>query len=175
VALDAKINIDDNALFRQPDMQQLYEKNLEDLDPLEVQVKKLGMSYVAMDGDIGCIVNGAGLALATLDMISREGGTPANFMDVRGGADAFHVGRAVEITASNPRTKVMLINMFGGLTLCDEIAEGIHDTLQGLDIPVVVRLTGTNQEKGWEILKGANVSVARTTAEAAGIAVGLVS
>ncbi len=175
VALDAKINIDDNALFRQSAMQQLYEKNLEDLDPLEVQVKKLGMSYVAMDGDIGCIVNGAGLALATLDMISREGGTPANFMDVRGGADAFHVGRAVEITASNPRTKVMLINMFGGLTLCDEIAEGIHDTLQGLDIPVVVRLTGTNQEKGWEILKGANVSVAQSTAEAAGIAVGLVS
>jgi len=175
VALDAKINIDDNALFRQKTMQQLYEGNLEDLDPLEVQVKKLDMSYVAMDGDIGCIVNGAGLALATLDMISQKGGTPANFMDVRGGADAFHVGRAVEITASNPRTKVILINMFGGLTLCDEIAEGIHDTLQGLDIPVVVRLTGTNQEKGWEILKDANVSVAGSTAEAAGIAVGLVS
>ncbi|MCL7412835.1 MAG: ADP-forming succinate--CoA ligase subunit beta [ANME-2 cluster archaeon] len=175
VALDAKLNIDDNALFRQDAMQQLYRQNLADLDPLEVQAKELGMSYVAMEGSIGCIVNGAGLALATLDMITRAGGAPANFMDVRGGADAMHVGRAVEITTSNPATKVLLINMFGGLTLCDEIARGISEKLQGLNIPVVIRLTGTNQEQGWEILRGAKVTVAQSTDEAARIAVEMVS
>lgn len=175
VALDAKLNIDDNALFRQEAMEQLYRQNLADLDPLEVQARELGMSYVAMEGNIGCIVNGAGLALATLDMITRAGGAPANFMDVRGGADAMHVGRAVEITTSNPATRVLLINMFGGLTLCDEIAGGISETLHGLDIPVVIRLTGTNQEQGWEILRGAKVTVAQSTDEAARIAVEMVS
>lgn len=174
IALDAKINIDDNALFRQKAMQKLYIQNQDDLEPHEVQAKKLDMSYVDMEGNIGCIVNGAGLALATLDMISLTGGSPANFMDVRGGADAFHVGSAVSITASNPGTKVLLINMFGGLTLCDEIAQGIRDTLTGLDIPVVIRLTGTNQEKGWDILQGANVTVAHSTSEAARIAVEMV-
>jgi succinyl-CoA synthetase beta subunit len=175
VALDAKLNIDDNALFRQGAVEQLYQQNLADLDPLEVQARELGMSYVAMDGSIGCIVNGAGLALATLDMITRAGGAPANFMDVRGGADSRHVGRAVEIATSNPATKVLLINMFGGLTLCDEIAEGISEKLQGLDIPVVIRLTGTNQEQGWEILQGAKVTVAQSTDEVARIAVEMVS
>jgi len=175
IALDAKINVDDNALFRQKAMQALYEKNLDDLEPLEVEAKKLGMSYVALEGSIGCIVNGAGLALATLDMITHSGGSAANFMDVRGGADASHVGRAVEITASNPNTKVLLINMFGGLTLCDEIAEGIKSNLQKLDIPVVIRLTGTNQEEGWKILEGANVTVANSTADAARIAVEMAS
>ncbi|MDW7775349.1 MAG: ADP-forming succinate--CoA ligase subunit beta [Methanosarcinales archaeon] len=175
VALDAKLNIDDNALFRQEAMEQLYQQNLADLDPLEVQARELGMSYVALDGSIGCIVNGAGLALATLDMITRAGGAPANFMDVRGGADARHVGRAVEITTSNPATKVLLINMFGGLTLCDEIAEGIRNNLEELDIPVVIRLTGTNQEQGWKILEGAKVTVAHSTDEAARIAVEMVS
>lgn len=175
VALDAKLNIDDNALFRQPGMEQLYRENLSDLDPLEVQAMEMGMSYVAMEGSIGCIVNGAGLALATLDMITAAGGTPANFMDVRGGADAIHVGRAVEIATSNPATRVLLINMFGGLTLCDEIAEGIRNNLDELDIPVVIRLTGTNQEKGWEILRGANVTIASSTVEAARFAVELVA
>ena len=175
LALDAKLNIDDNALFRQGAVEQLYQQNLTDLDPLEVQARELGMSYVAMEGSIGCIVNGAGLALATLDMITRAGGAPANFMDVRGGADARHVGRAVEIATSNPATKVLLINMFGGLTLCDEIAEGISEKLQGLDIPVVIRLTGTNQEQGWEILQGAKVTVANSTDEVARIAVEMVS
>jgi succinyl-CoA synthetase beta subunit len=175
VALDAKINIDDNALFRQPTMQGLYEQNFDDLDYPEVQAQKLGMSYISLNGNIGCIVNGAGLALATLDMIARAGGTPANFMDVRGGADAFHVGRSVEITTSNPETKVLVINMFGGLTLCDEIAEGIRSNLRELDIPVVIRLSGTNQEKGWEILRSSNVTVTHTTAEAARIAVEMAS
>lgn len=174
VALDAKIIIDDNAMFRQKEMQELYDENLEDLDPQEVQARKLGMSYVDMDGNIGCIVNGAGIALATLDMISRAGGAPANFMDVRGGADKSHVSSAIRITTSNSRIKVLVINMFGGLTLCDEIAHGILDSLEKLDIPIVIRLTGTNQEKGWDILNGANVTVAHSTAEATRIAVEMV-
>lgn len=160
IALDAKMIIDDNALFRQDYAEE------EDSSP-EGIAKRNGMSYVGLYGDIGCIVNGAGLAMATLDMIKHYGGDPANFMDIRAGAGEKQVKKALEIIISDKKVKAIVINIFGGLTKCDEVALGIIDILPYLKIPLVVRLTGTNEEKGREILAEHGIQSAASTEEAA--------
>lgn len=159
-ALDAKMIIDDNALFRQKFKE-------EETASLEEIARKNGMSYVGLDGDIGCIVNGAGLAMATLDMIKHFGGEPANFMDVRAGANAQQVKTALEIVSSNKNVKAIIINIFGGLTKCDEAAKGIIDIFPELKIPLVVRLSGTNEKEGREILEKHGIHIAASTEEAA--------
>jgi len=160
IALDAKMVIDDNALFRQ-DFPEEETGSLEDV------ARKNGMSYVGLDGDIGCIVNGAGLAMATLDMIKYYGGTPANFMDVKAGANADQVRIALEIVSSNKNAKAIIINIFGGLTKCDEVAQGIVDILPGLKIPLVVRLSGTNEKEGRAMLGKYGIHIEASTEEAA--------
>lgn len=166
LALDAKMVIDDNALFRQ-------EFGEEEEDSLEGTARKNGMSYVGLDGDIGCIVNGAGLAMATLDMIKRYGGDAANFMDVRAGANEEQIKIALKLVSSNPNVRSILINIFGGITKCDEVARGIIDA--GVRIPMVIRLTGTNEEKGKRMLEaeGRGMILASTSEEAAKEAVAL--
>lgn len=160
IALDAKIIIDDNALFRH-DFPQENTGSLEDI------AKKNGMSYVGLDGDIGCIVNGAGLAMATLDMVKYYGGTPANFMDVKAGANADQIRTALELVSSNRNVKAIIINIFGGLTKCDEVARGIIDILPGLKIPLVVRLSGTNENEGRAMLGKHGIHIETSTEEAA--------
>ena len=159
-ALDAKMIIDDNALFRHGFPQ-------EETGSLEGIAKKNGMSYVGLDGDIGCIVNGAGLAMATLDMVKNYGGAPANFMDVKAGANADQVRTALEIVSSNKNVKAIIINIFGGLTKCDEVARGIIDILPGLKIPLVVRLSGTNENEGRAMLGKHGIHTEASTEEAA--------
>lgn len=151
-ALDAKITVDDSALFRQSFAE-------EESGTPPALAKKHGMSYVALDGNIGCIVNGAGLAMASMDLIKGFGGEPANFMDVRGGAGAEEVAEALSIVTSNTNVRAILINIFGGITRCDEIAIGIRDFLSRLDIrlPVVVRLTGTGEAESKRVLSGTGV------------------
>lgn len=161
LALDAKMIIDDNALFRQN-----LELEYEDSETLEAKARKYGMSYVDLDGDIGCIVNGAGLAMATLDLIKCFGGKPANFMDVRAGADAQQLREAIRIV-STKKLKALLINIFGGITKCDEVAVGIKDVIPEIKLPVVVRLSGTNEEEGRRILERYGVVWASSTEEAA--------
>lgn len=159
-ALDAKIIIDDSALSRQG----LKE---EETDSLEYIVKKQGMSYVALDGDIGCIVNGAGLAMATLDMIGYYNGKPANFMDVRAGAGSEQVKAALKMVSSNRKVKAIEINIFGGITKCDEVARGIIEVLSEIKVPLVIRLTGTNEDEGRKILGKYGIILAASTEEAA--------
>jgi succinyl-CoA synthetase beta subunit len=159
-ALDAKMVIDDSALFRQ----NFWE---EETGSLEESAKKSGMSYVGLDGNIGCIVNGAGLAMATLDMIIFLGGKPANFMDVRAGASAEQVKTALRIVSSNRNVKALLINIFGGLTKCDEVARGIIDAISEIKVPLVVRLAGTNEEEGRRMLGKYGIILASSTEEAA--------
>ncbi len=159
-ALDARMVIDDNALFRQ-DFKE------EETGSLEESAKKSGMSYVGLDGNIGCIVNGAGLAMATLDMITSYGGKPANFMDVRAGASAGQVKTALGIVSSNRNMKAMLINIFGGLTKCDEVARGIIDVISEIKVPLVVRLAGTNEDEGRMMLVKQGITPASSTEEAA--------
>ncbi|MCK5259490.1 MAG: ADP-forming succinate--CoA ligase subunit beta [Candidatus Omnitrophica bacterium] len=152
VAADAKINFDDNALFRHEDIGQMRDVTFE--DPDELEAKERGLSFVKLDGDVGCIVNGAGLAMGTMDMIQLLGGKPANFLDVGGSSDPQKVLDAIRIILKNKNVKVVLINIFGGITRCDDIAKGILAARERLDIPVplVVRLTGTNEEKAQEML-----------------------
>ncbi len=159
-ALDAKMVIDDNALFRQ-DFKE------EETGSLEEIAKKKGMSYVALDGDIGCIVNGAGLGMATLDIVKFYGGKPANFMDIRAGASAEQVKAALEIVYSNKNVKAIVINIFGGLTRCDEVASGIIAMLPEIKVPLVIRLTGTNEEEGQKMLGKHGLTLASSTEEAA--------
>lgn len=148
LALDAKINLDDNALFRHPEMEQWRDRSQE--DRLELSAKKDGLSYIRLDGDIGCIVNGAGLAMATLDLISLHGGMPANFLDVGGGASEQVVADAMSILLDDKRVKVVFINIFGGILRCDVLARGVIKALRqfGVSIPVVARIEGTNIEQG---------------------------
>ena len=160
LALDGKMVIDDNALFRQ-DFPEEENGSLEEI------AKKNGMSYVGLDGEIGCIVNGAGLAMATLDMIKHYGGTPANFMDVRAGANSKQVKTALGIVSSNKNVKAIIINIFGGLTKCDEAAEGIIEIFPELKMPLVVRLSGTNELQGRSMLGRYGISMASSTEEAA--------
>jgi succinyl-CoA synthetase beta subunit len=161
IALDAKMIIDDNALFRQ-DIKAEEEEN-----ELSATAKKHGMSYVGLEGDIGCIVNGAGLAMATLDMIKQYGGEPANFMDVRAGASAEQVRTALRIVSSNRSVRAIVINIFGGLTRCDEVARGIVDMSPEIKIPLVIRLAGTNEEEGRAMLEKIGITLAASTEEAA--------
>ncbi len=163
IALDAKMIIDDNALFRQ---NVEFESGNDYAENLEAKAKKYGMSYVSLDGDIGCIVNGAGLAMATLDLIKCFGGKPANFMDVKAGADAHQLREALRIVASR-KLKAIVINIFGGITKCDEVANGIKDVIPEIKPPIVVRLSGTNEEEGKRLLKKYGVVWASSTEEAA--------
>lgn len=169
IALDAKVNFDDNALFRHPDFAE-WRDNAEE-DPMELEAAKYDLSYIALDGNIGCMVNGAGLAMATMDIIKLYGGEPANFLDVGGGATADKVTAAFKIMLSNPSLKAILINIFGGIMRCDVIAEGVTQAVKetNLNVPLVVRLEGTNVEKGQAILAESGMAIipASTMADAA--------
>jgi succinyl-CoA synthetase beta subunit len=152
VALDAKINFDDNALFRHPELQAL--RDLDEEDPAEVEASKHDLNYIQLDGDIGCLVNGAGLAMATMDIIKLYGGAPANFLDVGGGATTEKVTEAFKIMLRNPELKAILVNIFGGIMKCDVIAAGVVAAAREvhLRVPLVVRLEGTNVDLGKKIL-----------------------
>jgi len=169
VALDAKMNFDNNALFRQPEVAALRDLDEEDLK--EVEASKLGLSYVALDGNIGCMVNGAGLAMATMDIIKLYGGEPANFLDVGGGATRDRVTEAFKILLSDQQVKGVLVNIFGGIMRCEVIAQGVVEAAREMSVgvPLVVRLQGTNVELGKKILSDSGLSIipAETMAEAA--------
>jgi succinyl-CoA synthetase beta subunit len=159
LALDAKMNFDDNALYRHADIAAMRDPDEE--DPKEIQAKEYDLSYIALDGDIGCMVNGAGLAMATMDVIKLSGGRPANFLDVGGGADEQKVTAAFKIILSDPQVRAVLVNIFGGIMKCDVIANGIVAAAKqvGLSIPLVVRLEGTNVELGKDILAHSELSI----------------
>ncbi|MGQ9584043.1 MAG: ADP-forming succinate--CoA ligase subunit beta [Anaerolineae bacterium] len=167
LALDAKMVLDDNALFRHPDLAELRDEESE--DPLEREARVHGISYVHLDGTIGCMVNGAGLAMATMDMIKLCGGEPANFLDIGGGARAEQVEAALRIILSDVQVKAILLNIFGGITRCDEVARGILTALAQVQrkVPMVVRLVGTNEDEGRAILASADVVTATSLLEAA--------
>ena len=171
VALDAKITLDDNALYRHPDLAAL--RNPEEETPAEARARAAGLSYVALDGDIGCLVNGAGLAMATLDAIRASGGMPANFLDIGGGARSERVATALTMILEEPRVRVVLLNIFGGITRCDEVARGVVEALGQLERgpAVVARLVGTNQAEGQAILAAAGIQTTESLAEAARVAV----
>ena len=159
LALDAKINIDSNALFRQPDLAKLRDPSQE--DPMERRASEHDLNYVSLDGDIACMVNGAGLAMATMDLIKLHGGQPANFLDVGGGATAERVTVAFELILSNRNVRAILVNIFGGIVRCDIIAEGIITAVKkvGVQVPVVVRLEGTNAPKAREMLANSGLTI----------------
>jgi len=168
-ALDAKMNFDDNALFRHPDIREL--RDLTEEDPLEVEASKYNLNYIKLDGNVGCMVNGAGLAMATMDIIKYAGGMPANFLDVGGGANVEQVTHAFEILLSDKNVKAVLINIFGGILRVDTLATGVVEAAKKtqIQLPIVLRLEGTNVEAGREILKqsGLNFIVAETMKDAA--------
>jgi len=168
-ALDAKMNFDDNALFRHPELKEL--RDITEEDPLEVEASKYSLNYIKLDGNVGCMVNGAGLAMATMDIIKHAGGMPANFLDVGGGANAEQVTHAFEILLSDKNVKAVLINIFGGILRVDTLAKGVVEAANQthLQLPVVLRLEGTNVEQGREILQqsGLNFIVAETMKDAA--------
>ena len=169
LALDAKINFDDNAMFRHPELEELRDPNEEDAS--EIEAKKWDLSYIALDGNIGCMVNGAGLAMSTMDIINFYGGSPANFLDVGGGATAEKVTAAFKIITSDPGVKAIFVNIFGGIMKCDTIAEGVIKAVKetGLKQPLVVRLEGTNVELGKKMLaeSGLNILAAADMADGA--------
>ncbi len=173
-ALDGKVLIDDNALFRHPDLTAL--RDVDEEAPSETEARQRGLSYIKLDGEIGCMVNGAGLAMATMDMTKLFGGSPANFLDIGGGAQADKVAAALRIILADPRVKAVLFNIFGGITRCDEVARGIVAALDEVkpSVPMVARLVGTNEEEGRRILAAANMQTASTLAEAAQKAVAMV-
>jgi succinyl-CoA synthetase beta subunit len=169
VALDAKLNFDSNALFRHPEIVAM--RDLDEEDPAEIEASKFDLSYISLDGNIGCLVNGAGLAMATMDVIKLYGGEPANFLDVGGGATAEKVTEAFKIMLRNPNLKAILVNIFGGIMKCDTIAEGIVAASKAvsLKVPLVVRMKGTNEDLGKKILadSGLPIITANNMAEAA--------
>ena len=173
ICLDAKISFDDNGLFRHPDIRELRDPNEE--DPAETEAAKYDLSYVHLDGNIGCMVNGAGLAMATMDIVKYYGAEPANFLDVGGGANAKKIAAAFRILLSDPRVKAVLINVFGGIMQCDVLARGVVDAAREvkLSIPLVVRMEGTNVKEGKQILaeSGIKVIAANDMADAARLAV----
>lgn len=166
IALDGKINVDDNALLRLPDIAALRDMDEEDVN--EIEAKEKGLSFVQLDGTIGCMVNGAGLAMATMDMIQFFGGTPANFLDVGGSSNPDKVVHAFRLLMQNPSVKAILVNIFGGITRCDDIAKGILTSYEQIDIslPIVIRLSGTNAELGRQMLAGTPLITAVTFEEA---------
>ncbi len=157
IALDGKMGFDDSALYRHPDIEAM--RDISEEDPDEREASKYGLSYVALDGEIGCMVNGAGLAMGTMDTINYMGGTPANFLDVGGTASAETVAKGFEIILKNPKVKAIFVNIFGGIVRCDRIANGILEATKIVDVnvPVIVRLDGTNAPEAAEILKNANI------------------
>ena len=159
VALDAKLNFDDNALFRHPEIQAL--RDLDEEDPLEIEASKYDLNYISLDGEIACMVNGAGLAMATMDTIKLYGGQPANFLDVGGGATADKVTAAFKIMLSNRKVKAILVNIFGGIMKCDTIANGVVSAAREvkLSLPLVVRMKGTNEELGKKILRDSGLPI----------------
>ena len=169
LALDAKMAFDDNALFRHPDFKDLRDTSEE--DPLEVEASKFSLNYIKLDGTIGCMVNGAGLAMATMDIIKLAGGEPANFLDVGGGATAEQIKNAFRILMSDKNVKAVLINIFGGILRCDVLAEGVIAAVTdlGVPVPIVIRMEGTNVETGKQMLResGLNFTTADTMSEAA--------
>lgn len=166
MALDAKIIVDDNALFRHPELAQM--RDLEAENPAEVEARNNDLSYVKLDGSLGCMVNGAGLAMATMDLIKRHGGEPANFLDVGGSSNPQKVLAAMRILLSDPKVKGILVNIFGGITRCDDIANGLVAAIKELNVQVLIvaRLTGTNEAQGREILQAVNIQTAETMEEA---------
>ena len=169
LALDAKMNFDDNALFRHPNIKEL--RDLDEEEPLEVEASGYGLNYIKLDGNVGCMVNGAGLAMATMDLIKLAGGEPANFLDVGGGASAEQVADAFQILLRDESVKAVLINIFGGIMRCDVVAQGVVDAAKKIDVnvPLVVRLEGTNVEEGRRILNesGLALTVAKDMGDAA--------
>jgi succinyl-CoA synthetase beta subunit len=169
IALDAKVNFDDNALFRHPEILEL--RDLDEEDPAEIEASKFDLSYISLDGDIGCLVNGAGLAMATMDVIKLFGGEPANFLDVGGGATTEKVTEAFKIMLSNQNLKAILVNIFGGIMQCDVIAIGVVEAAKQVDlgVPLVVRMKGTNEDLGKQVLSESGLPIisADTMAEAA--------
>ena len=169
VALDAKMNFDDNALYRHPEI--VACRDLDEEDPLEIEASKFNLNYIKLDGNVGCMVNGAGLAMATMDIIKLAGGEPANFLDVGGGANKETVANGFKIILADPNVKALLINIFGGIVRCDRVAQGVIDAVKevGVKIPVVVRLEGTNAELAKEMLEnsGLNFEVATSLQNAA--------
>jgi len=159
LALDAKLNIDANAVFRHPDLAALRDPSQE--DPMERRASEHELNYVSLDGDIACMVNGAGLAMATMDLIKLHGGQPANFLDVGGGATSERVTHAFELVLSNPKVRAVLVNIFGGIVRCDMIADGVVNAVQkvGVKVPVVVRLEGTNADQARELLSGSGLTI----------------
>ena len=159
LALDAKMGFDDNALFRRPNISELRDKSQE--DPREMKAADRGLSYVGLDGNIGCIINGAGLAMATMDMIKHAGGEPANFLDIGGGASPDRVAKAINLVLEDKKVRAILVNIFAGINRCDWVAEGIVQAVSKIDLrlPFVVRLSGTNVEEGREILKNSNLPI----------------
>lgn len=172
-AVDAKMTFDNNALFRHPDVQELNEPTPE--EKVEQDAKSKGFSYVNLGGNIGCMVNGAGLAMATMDMIKLYGGDPANFLDIGGSSNPQKIVEAMRLLTADKHVNVVLINIFGGITRCDDVAKGLIEAFQEIktDIPIVIRLTGTNEQEGREILKGTHFHVAHTMSEAGKMAVEL--
>jgi len=159
MVLDAKVGFDSNALYRHPDLVEL--RDLTEEDPMEIEASKYDLAYIKLDGDIGCMVNGAGLAMATMDVIKLAGGEPANFLDVGGGATKERVTEAFKLILSSDKVKAILVNIFGGIVRCDLIAEGIIAAVKevGLKIPVVVRLQGTNVEQGRALLANSGLAI----------------
>ena len=175
LALDAKMTFDDNALYRHPDLREL--RDLGEEDPLEIEASKFSLNYIRLDGSIGCMVNGAGLAMATMDIIKLAGGEPANFLDVGGGANAEHIRNAFKILMADKNVKAVLINIFGGILRCDVLAAGVIAAVKELDVkvPIVVRMEGTNVEQGKQMLKdsGLNFTAADAMGDAATTVVAL--
>src|SRR5438128_3587186 len=169
LALDAKMTVDDNALYRHPDIKELRDLNEE--DPLEIEASKFNLNYIHLDGNIGCMVNGAGLAMATMDIIKLAGGEPANFLDVGGGANAEQIRNAFKILMSDRNVRAVLINIFGGILRCDVLAQGVIAAVKelGVPVPIVIRMEGTNVEEGKRMLKdsGLNFTTADSMDDAA--------
>ena len=165
-AIDAKMTFDNNALYRHPDIFAMFEPTAD--EKKEQEAKDKGFSYVNLGGEIGCMVNGAGLAMATMDMIKLYGGNPANFLDIGGSSNPQKIVEAMKLLLADKHVRVVLINIFGGITRCDDVAQGLIEAFKELktDMPIVIRLTGTNEKEGRELLKGTKFIVAETMAEA---------
>jgi succinyl-CoA synthetase beta subunit len=173
LALDGKVVLDDNALFRHPNLEEM--RDIDEEAPAEREARKYGLSYVKLEGDIGCMVNGAGLAMASMDVIKLSGGAPANFLDIGGGASADKVSAGLRIILTDLNVNVVLINVFGGITRCDEVARGILSALkeEKPEVPMVIRLVGTNEEEGQRMLSKANLVTVSSLIEAAKLAVSI--
>ena len=160
LAVDAKVTIDDNALFRHKDYLEL--RDIREENPIEVEADALGLNYVDLEGNVGCMVNGAGLAMATMDLIKQAGGEPANFLDVGGTADAARVEAAFQIILKDPEVKAILINIFGGIVRCDRVAQGVIDAYKNMgtiNVPIIVRLQGTNADIAKELIDNSGLDV----------------